>query len=132
MSNGTPQPPGTIVWTDLTVPDAERLRDFYSHVVGWEPSQVSMGQYNDYQMNLPGTTQGVAGVCHARGVNAGLPPQWLVYIVVADMDHALKECKARGGSVVVQPRAMGAYGSYCVIRDPAGAVCALLQPRAQP
>jgi predicted enzyme related to lactoylglutathione lyase len=27
--------PGTIAWTDLTVPDAEKVRDFYAAVVGW-------------------------------------------------------------------------------------------------
>ena len=36
MSDAPPRPPvGTIGWTDLTVPDADGLRDFYSAVVGW-------------------------------------------------------------------------------------------------
>ena len=80
---------GTISWVDLTVPDAGALRDFYRDVVGWTPVDVEMGAYNDYCMNAPGdgTTdeQTVAGICHARGANASLPPQWLVYINVADL-----------------------------------------------
>jgi len=28
---------GKIGWIDLTVPDAEAIRDFYQHVAGWVP-----------------------------------------------------------------------------------------------
>ena len=33
---------GTIGWTDLTVDDAETLRNFYSEVVGWTFSNVDV------------------------------------------------------------------------------------------
>ena len=35
---------GAIEWSDLTVPDAESLSDFYCDVVGWDKSPVSMGR----------------------------------------------------------------------------------------
>ena len=41
---------GTIGWLDLTVPEAEGLRDFYSEVVGWEAEEVDMGGYADFSM----------------------------------------------------------------------------------
>ena len=78
-------------------------------------------------MVAPGTGEDVAGVCHARGSNANLPAQWLVYIVVEAVDRSLEECVGLGGEVVAGPRSMGA-GRFCVIKDPAGAVCALVQP----
>ncbi len=118
--------PGSVAWTDLTVPDAEALRDFYTRVTGWTAQPLSMGEYSDYVM-VSSDGHGVAGVCHARGSNAGLPPQWLVYIVVADVDAAAAECVALGGAIVAGPRPMGG-GRFCVIRDPAGAVCALFAP----
>jgi predicted enzyme related to lactoylglutathione lyase len=67
-------------------------------------------------------------VCHARGTNAGLPPHWLVYITVADLDQSISTCKDLGGEVIVGPKGMGSHGRYCVIRDPAGAVAALIEP----
>lgn len=118
--------PGSIAWVDLTIPDAAALRTFYQHVVGWEPSDVPMGDYQDYCMNLPGTETPAAGICHARGLNAAIPPQWLVYITVADLDASISQCTMRGGSVLVNPRGSG-KGRYCVIKDPAGAVCALYE-----
>ena len=65
---------GTIGWRDLTVENAVQIRDFYSDVVGWQHSPVAMGDYDDFNM-LAGNGETVAGICHARGGNAGLPAQ---------------------------------------------------------
>jgi len=119
---------GTITWTDLTVADAPRVRDFYREVVGWSAVELDMGGYADYCMNAPESGATVAGICHARGANAELPPQWLVYITVADLDHAMERCVALGGAVIAGPRDMGSYGRLCVVRDPAGAVAGLICP----
>ena len=120
---------GTVLWRDLTVPDAERVREFYEQVVGWSSSPVDMGSYSDYNMIPPSGTDPVAGVCHARGTNADLPAQWLMYIVVEDVDQSVEACVRLGGRVVSGPRSMGG-ARFAVIADPAGAVCALYQPLA--
>jgi hypothetical protein len=118
--------PGDVVWIDLTVPDAERLRDFYQKVMGWKPTEVVMGGYADYIMTHPASGAAVVGICHATGINADLPPQWLVYIRVADLEAGMAACEANGGTVIVKPKPLGS-GRYCVLRDPAGAVLALIQ-----
>ncbi|MFN7116559.1 MAG: VOC family protein [Saprospiraceae bacterium] len=112
---------GKVMWCDLTVEDAETVSDFYSQVVGWEKSPVSMGDYNDYAMIVPDTQDGVSGVCHARGPNAYLPPQWLLYVMVTNLDESLEKCKSLGGKVIGEKRRMGEQGHYCLIQDPAGA-----------
>lgn len=117
---------GMIAWHDLTVPDAEKVRDFYMQVAGWRFDGVDMGGYQDYCMVASGSGETVAGVCHARGINADVPPQWLIYINVPDIEAAAKKCTQNGGSIVVATRSSGP-GKMCVIRDPAGAVCALYQ-----
>ena len=87
-----------------------------------------MGGYADFTMHPPGGGDPIAGVCHARGPNAELPAQWLIYVTVADLDQSLAKCQARGGSVLAGPKGMGSAGRYAVIRDPAGAVAALIEP----
>ena len=119
---------GTIGWVDLTVPNADEVRDFYAGVVGWEPQALSMGDYNDYVMTVPATGTGVAGVCHARGGNAGLPPVWMVYFQVADVDESVRACLEKGGKLIAPIKSMGPNGRYCVIQDPAGAAAALFSP----
>ena len=118
---------GTIGWADLTVPDADAIRDFYAAVTGWVPQALSMGDYADYVMTAPSNSAPIAGVCHARGTNVGLPPVWLVYISVADLDASLTACRERGGVVLSGPKNAGGGSRYAVIRDPAGATAALHQ-----
>ena len=116
---------GSITWRDLTAKEAEKVRDFYSKMVGWKSSPVDMGGYNDFNMNLPGSGETVAGICHARGPNAKLPPQWLIYITVVDVDESAKRCVEFGGMIIDGPKPMGEY-RFCVIQDPAGAVAAII------
>jgi len=119
-------PPGTIAWADLTVEDAPKVRDFYAGVVGWTPGEVAMGDYADYTMSPDGGTP-VAGVCHARGPNADLPAQWIVYVGVADLDQSLAQAVALGGAVVRAAQDMGSYGRFALVQDPAGAIMALVE-----
>lgn len=118
---------GTIGWVDLTVEDAGGLRDFYEKVVGWSSDGVDMGEYEDFSMISSETGSPVAGVCHARGPNLGIPPVWIMYVIVADLDRSVEAVESEGGSVVVGPKSMGA-ARYCIIRDPAGAHIGLYQP----
>ncbi|MDE2967313.1 MAG: VOC family protein [Chloroflexota bacterium] len=118
---------GRIGWQDLTVGNAEQVRDFYSAVAGWQSQPLSMGDYDDYVMLSPDGESAVGGVCHARGVNARIPPVWMVYINVEDLDSSVARVTELGGEIVDGPREMG-EGRFAVIRDPAGAVCGLIEP----
>ena len=119
---------GSIGWVDLTVEDASAVSNFYQSVAGWGSQKVEMGGYSDYNL-LNSEGQAVCGVCHQRGGNAGLPSQWLIYITVEDIQRSLSECRRLGGKVVAESKQVPGYGTYCVIRDPAGAVAALFQPQ---
>jgi predicted enzyme related to lactoylglutathione lyase len=116
--------PGKIGWIDLTLEDAPRISDFYSEVVGWSTEELSMGDYADFVMKSG--DEAVAGVCHSRGENAKQPPGWMIYIMVEDLQRSVASCEALGGRVRVPVRTMG-EGSFAIIEDPAGSVCALFQ-----
>jgi predicted enzyme related to lactoylglutathione lyase len=125
MSDIEKPKPGTIAWTDLTVEDADKIRDFYSKVTGWKPEPVAMGDYQDFNMTLAGSGEPVAGICHARGGNREIPASWMIYIVVEDLEQSVARVRELGGEVLVAPR--GSQARFCIIRDPAGAVAALYQ-----
>jgi hypothetical protein len=120
-----PPRPGTIGWLDLTVADADDLRDFYAAVVGWEPEGLDMGGYADYVMKAPGGAP-VAGVCFARGANERQPPGWVPYFVVEDLAASLARSLELGAELLSDRRNAQGKG-FCAIRDPSGAVCALYQ-----
>jgi uncharacterized protein len=101
------------------------VQNFYREVVGWETSLHPMGDYADYNVILPESQEVVAGICHARGENANVPPQWLLYVFVADVRASAERCLTCGGKVLDGPRRMGSQ-LFCVIQDPEGAVLALV------
>jgi predicted enzyme related to lactoylglutathione lyase len=90
---------GEIVWVDLTIPDADNVRDFYESVVGWHSSDFDMGGYKDYVVATPGKKDTVAGIVHARGENADLPPHWIIYIKVKDLQASTDAARRKGGKV---------------------------------
>lgn len=121
-----PPKPGEVFWQDLTVEDAEDRAEFYESVLGWEASPHPMDGYVDYDMDHPETGQTMAGVCHARGENADVPAEWLLYVAVADLDARLAACREAGGTVVTEKRPSDGHDS-AVIEDPGGAVLALFE-----
>jgi predicted enzyme related to lactoylglutathione lyase len=115
-----PRNGGRVGWIDLTVPDAAPTRDFWRSVGGFDGFEaVDMGEYQDFSLLTDGRP--IAGVCHARGPNAELPPVWLVYFTVDDLHAALAEVEQRGGRIVEKRTRMA------VVQDPAGAIAALFQ-----
>ena len=120
---------GCLAWLDLTVPDASAARNFYRQVVGWSVQDVAMGdaleRYADYNMvgddGLP-----AAGVCHARGVNLGLPAVWMIYLPVGDLAESLRRVQGGGGKVIKVTRGTDGEYAYAAIQDPVGTCLALV------
>ena len=127
-SHDSSTPVGCIAWLDLTVSDALATREFYQHVVGWSVEDVKMRDadqlYADYNMLSDDGTP-VAGICHARGVNLGLPPIWMIYLPVGDLAESLRRVEEEGGKVIKTTGDNGEYKS-AVIQDPVGAFLALV------
>lgn len=118
---------GFIKWADLTVENAEAVRDFYAGVVGWRPVGMPVEGREDFVMLHPQSGDPAAGVCHQAGSLEGLPQQWLVYVTVEDLDDSIVATDELGGRVVFGPRESEALGRWCVVEDPAGAVMALTE-----
>jgi uncharacterized protein len=120
---------GRIAWADLTVPDASAARDFYRQVVGWSVQDVQMedegARYADYNM-LGGDGRPAAGVCHARGVNRGLPAVWMIYLPVGDLAESLRRVEEQGGRVIKATKHADGTHEYAAVQDPAGACLALV------
>jgi Predicted enzyme related to lactoylglutathione lyase len=119
---------GSIISADLTIPNAEAIKDFYKAVIGWETEALTMGdeqgEYNDYVMK-DAAGNWVGGICHKRGVNVDQPPGWIVYVNVADIEKSIEKCRALGGKVMKESRMADGTLQFVLIEDPAGAVLAL-------
>lgn len=121
---------GQIISADLTVNNANELRDFYKEVIGWQVEEMPMKEgnenYSDYIMKDESGAW-VGGVCHNRGANKGIPAQWIMYINVKSIAESIEKCLRLGGKVVRESKdAQGNY-HYAMIQDPNGAIIGLTQ-----
>jgi len=128
-TEGVAEQVGHIAWLDLTVSDASATRDFYRQVVDWSVQDVEMEDarehYTDYNM-VGADGNPAAGVCHARGVNVGLPPVWMIYLPVGDLAESVRRVREEGGKIIKTTR--GTDGKYAcvVVQDLVGAYLALV------
>jgi len=126
---GVAGPVGRIAWLDLTVPNAPAIRDFYVQIIGWTARGVPMedghGRYVDYGM-AGGDGQAAAGVCHARGMSADLPPVWMLYLTVGDMAESLRRVEEEGGRIIKAVKGEDSAYIYAAIQDPVGAYVGLM------
>lgn len=122
-------PDGWIIWQELMTPDPAGARAFHSAIFGWAFSRHDMGEAGDYWIaNRDGA--GVAGVMQLPGeaVAAGETAHWLLYAQVADVDRSAARGAELGGTIMVQPADIPDVGRFAVLRDPAGAMIALMRP----
>ena len=127
-SPGGTAPVGRIAWLDLTVPEASATQEFYRQVVGCSAQHVAMEdggeRYADYNLLREDGSPG-AGVCHARGVNVGLPRVWMIYLPVGDLAESLRRVQKEGGKVIKAMHGPDGRYVYAAIQDPVGAYLAL-------
>jgi predicted enzyme related to lactoylglutathione lyase len=118
---------GAIGWNELNTRDPEGAKAFYGVVFGWTADELDMGEMGTYvEWRLEGKR--VGGMLDVRGrVPDEVPPHWLVYFGSLETDEAAEKIKELGGDVVFGPMDIPA-GSFAVVRDPFGAVFAVMQP----
>jgi predicted enzyme related to lactoylglutathione lyase len=116
---------GSFLWIELTTSDVQGARSFYGGAVGWT--------YKDLQGPGGGYTicevdgKGVAGMTSPK--MPGAPPHWMPYLSIADCDKSVARAQQSGAAVIVPPQDVPAAGRLAVLRDPTGAVFAVLAPR---
>ena len=59
----------------------------------------------------------------------GIPPHWLAYVGVDDIQASTKKARELGAKVVVDVTEVGSYGTMSVVTDPTGAALAMWQPK---
>lgn len=115
---------GRFVWYDLMTTDTAAAERFYNGVIGW--GTQAWGGPSPYTMRTSNGTP-LGGMVSLADPNApsGVPPHWLAYVSVDDMEAAVARTKQLGGSVLFEPQDIPDAGRFAVIQDPQGASIAL-------
>jgi uncharacterized protein len=83
-------------------------------------------EYADFNMTAS-EEDALAGVCHARGPNADLPPVWMIYLPVGDLAESLRRVEAEEGRFVRAVEGGDGGSFFAAIQDPLGVDLALMQ-----
>jgi hypothetical protein len=119
-------------WLDLGTTDMAAAESFYSGMFGWEATREDAGPDMVYSMQRIGGKD-VAGIYDQFPDQkaAGMPPMWLAYITVDDVDATTANVGPAGGSVMQEPMDVMDIGRMSMIADPSGGVVALWQAKGQ-
>jgi hypothetical protein len=122
-------PKGDFIWYELMTPDAEGSKAFYDALVGWNFGEAA-AEYNGYRMinrSDGGFAGGVLPLTDEMQQH-GARPMWLGYILVPDVDSALREIEQAGGKGYMGPHDIPNVGRIAMVADPQGAPFYIMKP----
>ena len=118
---------GAIIWNELNTRDAAGSKEFYGAVFGWNYDEREFETGNYTSLKAGEDTAG--GMIDITGrVPDEVPAHWLVYFATDDADATIDKAKGSGGEVVFGPEDISEVGRIAVLKDPFGAVFALIKP----
>lgn len=122
--------PGAFSWNELMTSDPQGAGSFYCALFGWEIQDAGpdLGHYN--VVMLPGG-RGIGGIMQTPPEAGDHLPAWGVYITVADTDASVAKAIELGAQVVVPPQDIPKVGRFAWLRDPQGAVFAIIAYRME-
>lgn len=122
-------PHGLISWTDISLPDPEKGKAFYTQLFGWtaEDQFDHDGNYIYTMFSIDGKSTAGMGPMPPEMEEAGIPPMWQTYVTVDSVDDAVAKVTEQGGSVVMPPMQIFDSGRMAVVAEPGGAVVSFWQ-----
>jgi hypothetical protein len=128
MSDSLEYNHGTFCWPELGTTEPEGAKRFYGELFGWQTRELPMQGGGSYIMwQLQGKDIGAMYQLMSEQVAQGVPPHWMSYIAVDDLDPILSGVTRLGGKVHMGPYEIGDAGRMAIIEDPQGAMVAFWQ-----
>jgi uncharacterized protein len=117
--------PGSICWNELATTDTVRAGSFYTSLLGWDARTQSVGGTSYTTFTDQGAPRG--GMLALPATGGAVPPHWLVYFAVTDVEGQTTLAQSLGGSVRLPPNDAPGVGRFSVLADPQGAVFATIE-----
>jgi predicted enzyme related to lactoylglutathione lyase len=115
---------GRFIWYELSTRDVDAAKAFYTSALGWGVRQFEGAM--PYFIWTAGEV-GVGGLMQMDD----MPPAWLAYVYVDNVDRTLARAQELGGQVLVPGTDIPGVGRFGVLNDPQGACVAVMLPIPQ-
>ena len=116
---------GIFCWNELSTNNVAAAKTFYTELLGWKLHDSKSAGMNYIEIEAAG--QRIGGMYQQSPETGGpVPPNWMAYVAVDDVDAAVARVADLGGKVCVGPMDIPNVGRFAVINDPAGAVFSII------
>jgi len=123
-------PDGVFCWVDLTTPDPEAAKAFYTGLFGWEADDQPIDMGGTYTMlQLEGKNVAGLGEMQPDMKTQGMPAFWASYVKHDDVDSIAAKMTEAGGTVMFPPMDVMDSGRMTMGMDPTGAAFGVWQPK---
>ncbi|GAA3643905.1 VOC family protein [Microlunatus ginsengisoli] len=122
-----------VVHFEIPADDLDRAKNFYGSVFGWQLETMAMPQGGEYtsvvttpvdqQTQMPTEPGAINGGMVQRDELASAAP--VITVDVENIDDALREIEANGGSTVTPRTAIQGMGAFAYFKDSEGNVIGL-------
>lgn len=122
--------PGEFCWFELNTTEPEAAKAFYGRLFGWTFRDEAAPDGSAHSIAFLGDKP--VGGLHRMGEPqraAGVPPHWMPYAKVADVDEAVQRAVGLAAKVIVPPFDVTDQGRTAVLLDAVGGVITLWQAR---
>jgi uncharacterized protein len=121
--------PDTWCWNELMTPDPPAAQSFFADLFGWT-YEKSEGAGRDY-WNIRNQDRLNGGMLQITEEMGPVPPAWIVYFNVADLEAASRAISSAGGGLCFGPFDVP-VGRIAMVNDAQGAAFALIQMNVPP
>ncbi|MBL4684091.1 MAG: VOC family protein [Nannocystaceae bacterium] len=113
-------------WNELWAKDAGGVLDFYKALANAEVEEMKMPDDSTYYILKAEKERSTGGVMTSP--DPRVPPMWLSYIAVDDVDGAVERASSNGGKTIKAPMDVENIGRFGIIADDQGAVVGVITP----
>jgi predicted enzyme related to lactoylglutathione lyase len=118
------------VHVELTTPDVEKAKSFYSALFDWKLEDVEQAPGKTYTMIRVGNGTGggmmkIPTPAAPAAASPAIPTAWMPYVRVDDVRAATAKAKSLGATVAKDVTEVTGAGAFSVIIDPTGAAIGL-------
>lgn len=110
---------GDFIWYELITPDVAAAKAFYAPLLAWKVRES--GTPGMHYLLAGSAESDVAGMMPVPDGN-GMPPSWLGYVGVEDVDAMVQSIRDGGGAVHMEPWDIPGVGRMAFVADPQGAL----------
>ncbi len=125
-SHNYPAPTGVFMQDMLFAEDIPRAQPFYETLFLWSAAEI---ETEDRGLSVDFTAPDDCPVVGASAFPEGsdVKAQWVPYMAVVDIDAAAGKAESLGAKMIMAPQTRSGHGRSVLMRDPTGALFALMQ-----